>query len=69
MFTQTGVESMGLFLSIFGIIGVESNDVMNVLTDYAQSHRDGFQLAEGICDNPNIGVITRSGPNTTVLYP
>jgi hypothetical protein len=60
---------MGLFLALSGVIGAEATDVKNVLSDFAQSQNSGLELAEGSTDAPNIGVISRNGPNTTVVYP
>ena len=60
---------MGLFLAISGVIGAEANDVKNALSDFAKSQNGGLELATGSTDDPNIGVITRNGPNTTVMYP
>jgi hypothetical protein len=60
---------MGLFLALSGVIGAEATDVKNALSDFAQSQNGGLELAEGTTDDPNIGVISRNGPNTTVVYP
>jgi len=60
---------MGLFLALSGVIGAEANDVKNALSDFVQSQNGGLDLAEGSTDDPNIGVITRNGPNTTIMYP
>ena len=60
---------MGLFLGLSGVIGAEPNDIKNVLLNFAQERGGGFELAEGTLDDPNIGVITQGGPNTTVIFP
>jgi len=60
---------MGLFLALSGVIGAEATDVKNALSDFAQSQNGGLELAEGSTDDPNIGVISRNSPNTTVVYP
>ena len=60
---------MGLFLAMSGVIGAESNDVKDVLSNFAQSKSGGFELAQGTVDAPNIGIITQDGPNTTVMFP
>ena len=60
---------MGLFLSLSGVIDASEKEVHAALSDFARSQSGGFELAEGTTDDPNIGVITRGGKNTTVLYP
>lgn len=60
---------MGLFIALSGVIGATSDDVIEALSDFAQSQHGGFELAEGTTDDPNIGLITTDGPNTTVMYP
>lgn len=60
---------MGLFLALSGVIDANAEEVKGALSDFAESHGGGFGLAQGTTDDPNIGVITRGGPNTTVLYP
>jgi hypothetical protein len=60
---------MGLFLALSGVVGVDSEAVRKALSDYANSHGGGFELHKGTTDEPNIGVVTCKGPNTTVIYP
>ncbi len=61
---------MGLFLALSGLIGAEPKNVKRALSDFALSHNGGFELkVERSTNDPNIGVITRNGPNTTVMYP
>lgn len=60
---------MGLFLAISGVIGAESEAVKKALSDYAVNHGGGFEMAEGTTNDSNIGVVTRNGANTTIIYP
>ena len=60
---------MGLFLSLSGLFDVDSDDVIKALSSFAQNQSGGFELTEGRTDESNIGVITFSGSNTTVMYP
>ncbi len=60
---------MGLFLALSGVVGAGPEEVKSSLSGFAQSHGGEFEFAEGIADDPNIGVITRDGSNTTVVYP
>ncbi|MFO1492592.1 MAG: hypothetical protein U1F77_06750 [Kiritimatiellia bacterium] len=60
---------MGLFMALSGVIDAPRIDVQQALTDFAQARAGGLELAQGTTDDPNIGVITRAGKNTTVLYP
>jgi hypothetical protein len=60
---------MGLFLSLSGVIGAESDEVKKAMSSFAQNQSGGFDLTAASTNEPNIGVITRSGSNTTVMYP
>jgi len=60
---------MGLFLSLSGVINADSDDVKKALSSFAQNQNGGFELAEGSTNEPNIGVITITGSNITVMYP
>lgn len=60
---------MGLFMTLSGVIDAPRLDVQNALTEFAQGRSGGLELVEGSTDSPNIGVITKTGKNTTVLYP
>jgi hypothetical protein len=60
---------MGLFLSLSGIVGSSSKEVQDALKAYAQEKSGGFEITEGTTDNPDIGVITRDAPNTSIFYP
>ena len=46
-----------------------SNTVLEVLSDFAKQNGGALEPAEGTTDDPNIGVITTVGENTSVLYP
>ena len=50
---------MGLFMALSGVIGAESTDVKNALSDFTQNQNGGFELAEGSTNDLNIGVITQ----------
>lgn len=60
---------MGLFLAVSGVIGASASDVQEALSKFARGRSGGFQLVKGTTDDPDIGVITREGVNTTVLHP
>ncbi len=60
---------MGLFLSLSGVINGSRDEVQRALNEYAQEKSGGFEITEGTTDNPDIGVITRDGPNTSIFYP
>src|SRR5436190_13752237 len=60
---------MGLFLAASGIVGAESAAVERSVASFANSHGGTFEQREGATDDPNIGVITQGGSNTTILYP
>ena len=56
-------------MALSGVVDAPRLDVQNALTEFAQGRSGGLELAQGSTDNPNIGVITKTGKNTTVLYP
>ena len=56
-------------MALSGVIDAPRLDVQNALTAFAQGCSGGLELAQGSTENPNIGVITKTGGNTTVLYP
>lgn len=60
---------MGLFLALSGVIGTPALEVQHTLKDFAALRSGSFELAEGTTNDPNIGIITYSGPNTTIMYP
>ncbi len=60
---------MGMFLALSGVMDAPQVDVQNVLLDFAQSRSGGLELIQESTDGPNIGVISRTGKNTTIIYP
>jgi hypothetical protein len=60
---------MGEFIALSGIVGAESSEVKMALSEYGRNSSGGFEPAEGTPGDSNIGLITRKGPNTTVMYP
>ena len=60
---------MGLFLSMSGVIGASSDDLLSALQTFAEQQSNVCELAGGTTDDPGVGVITRDGENTTILYP
>ena len=60
---------MGLFLDVSGVIGASSAEVQGALNKYAEENKREFKLEKGTTDDQDIGVITREGEKTTILYP
>jgi hypothetical protein len=62
-------NKMGLFLALSGVIDANPEQVGHILKDFAISRSGDLEFAEGNTDQPNIGIITQSEPNTSILYP
>lgn len=60
---------MGLFLSMSGVIDATSEEVLAALQAFSKKHSKVCELVEGSTNDLGIGVITRDGENTTILYP
>jgi len=60
---------MGLFVALSGVVDAPRVDVQDALAEFAQGRSGGFELAQESADSPNIGVVTRTGKNATILYP
>ena len=61
--------SMGLFLSLSGVIGRTHNEVERSLRNYAESAGGSLQIAIPDNDHATSCVIKEANGNTTVLYP
>ena len=60
---------MGMFLSMTSVIGRTKNEVVNSLTDYANSNGGGLEKQDLAIDNDNCCVIEEANGHTTVYYP
>ncbi len=52
-----------------GVIGASSSEVFAALRSFAERQSSVCEHAGGSTDDSGIGVVTRDGENTTILYP
>jgi hypothetical protein len=60
---------MGMFLSMSGVVGATSADVLAALKTFAEQASQVCDLAEGRPGESGIGVISGGGGSCTVIYP